>query len=67
MSQSASRAETSGFLRACVCVCVNFSLCVRVREKESHPGWLSVIAAAHSNTAGRDEGERGAEESHRAE
>ncbi len=31
------------------------------------PGRLSVVAAAHSHTAGRDEGERGAEESHRAE
>lgn len=41
--------------RVCLCVCVSI------------PDWVSVVGAGHSYTAGRDEGERGAEESHRTE
>lgn len=49
----------------CMCeyldVCVSVCVCVNIAD------WVSVVAAGHSYTAGRDEGERGAEESHRAE
>lgn len=50
--EKSSQAEISGFLFVRVCAV---------------PDWVSVTAAADSYTTGRDEGERGAEESHRAE
>lgn len=52
-------------IRLSVCACVSLDVCVCVCV--SIPDWVSVVGAGHSYTAGRDEGERGAEESHRTE